>query len=256
MFLIKKLIAHFVMPVPLAVLLVMLGGLLLLRKRQIGRWFVGAGVMVVFLSSWGPVGNALIAPLERHHAPVMDARDYSGVTAVVVLGTGYRSRAELPVTSQLNDTAVVRLMEGVRLYRQLPDARLVLTGGSSSDDSEGAAHGYAKAARALGVPEEDIIILDNPWDTGQEALAVRQNLGEQQVILVTSASHMPRAVRLFQTAGLTPIAAPTRHRSLETEQGLTYWVPSAEHLRKTERALYEYMGMVSVWLLNEAEVGE
>ena len=61
---------------------------------------------------------------------------------------------------------------------------------------------------------------------------------------VTSASHMRRAVRHFERAGLQPIPAPTGFKTggdrLNTP---SYWLPSAGNLRKTERAVYETLGL-------------
>ncbi|ABM61563.1 hypothetical protein, partial [Halorhodospira halophila] len=53
-------------------------------------------------------------------------------------------------------------------------------------------------------------------------------------------------MRHFEAAGLEPIPAPTRHKTgVEARDESSYWVPSAKALRMTERALYEYMGLVA-----------
>jgi uncharacterized SAM-binding protein YcdF (DUF218 family) len=58
---------------------------------------------------------------------------------------------------------------------------------------------------------------------------------------------MPRSVRHFERAGLAPIPSPTHFR---TGRGgphrLSYWVPSSGNLGKTERAIYEYLGLLAV----------
>ncbi|MCG5531223.1 hypothetical protein LRD18_10155 [Halorhodospira halochloris] len=60
---------------------------------------------------------------------------------------------------------------------------------------------------------------------------------------------MPRAVAHFHAAGLDPIPAPTRQKTgLDPRDELDFWVPSAKALRMTERALYEYMGLVAARL--------
>jgi hypothetical protein len=54
-------------------------------------------------------------------------------------------------------------------------------------------------------------------------------------------------MRHFETVELTPIAAPTHYLGEYHEpNGLSYWVPSARHLRKTERAIYEALGLLMV----------
>ncbi len=63
-------------------------------------------------------------------------------------------------------------------------------------------------ARALGVPRSDIIVLSRPKDTEEEALAVKRAIGDAPFLLVTSASHLPRAMIFFRHAGLDPLPAP------------------------------------------------
>jgi len=89
--------------------------------------------------------------------------------------------------------------------------------------------------------------MDTPTDTGQEAHAVREALGEgTSLLLVTSASHMPRAMAHFQAVGLAPIAAPTHYLAYrEDPDTLGYWVPSSQNLYKIERALHETLGMIA-----------
>jgi len=105
--------------------------------------------------------------------------------------------------------------------------------------------GDAAAAQALGVDPARIVVLDTPTDTAREAYALREFLGtEARFVLVTSASHMPRSVQHFERVGLAPIASPTH---VLTGRGrpvrLSYWVPSSDALRKTERAVYETLGL-------------
>ena len=247
-FLLKKIVGTLFMPLPLALLLSVAGGVLLIfRRRRAGGVLVGLALLGVFLASWAPVADGLLGPLESRYPPVLDATRYPRAVAVVVLGSGYNPVPGLPVTSQLSGTGLVRLDEGIILYRQLPGAHLVVSGGSVYGSGT-IAHGYARAARALGVPASDLVKLDTPRDTAEEARAVRTLLGPgRPFLLVTSASHMPRAMRLFRLQGLKPIPAPTRYESLrENRNRFNYLVPSALQLRKTERALHEYMGLLVV----------
>ncbi len=106
---------------------------------------------------------------------------------------------------------MVRLIEGVRLHREIPGSKLILSGDNDS------AEGMATMAEALGVSGEDIVPAFEPRDTEEESQQIAPIVGAQRFILVTSASHMPRAMGLFRKRGLQPIAAPTdylapRHR--------------------------------------------
>lgn len=118
--------------------------------------------------------------------------------------------------------------------------------GGSRIGGPSSAQGYAEAAVALGVSPEAVVRLDHPLDTAQEARAVAALLGDEPFLLVTSASHMARSMRHFRYVGLDPLPAPTFHKAGDPPpRRLGHWLPSARHLRKSERALYEYMGLLA-----------
>jgi uncharacterized SAM-binding protein YcdF (DUF218 family) len=107
----------------------------------------------------------------------------------------------------------------------------------------------ALVAESLGVPANDIVKLDLPVDTEEEATQVAQLVGQQPFILVTSASHMPRAMRFFEAKGLHPIPAPANQLAITTP--MQTWdkiLPSAMFLSHTERAWYETLGSLWQWL--------
>ena len=58
-------------------------------------------------------------------------------------------------------------------------------------------------AESLGVPRSAIITLDSPKDTEEEAAAVKQAIGDVPFLLVTSASHLPRAMIFFENKDCT-----------------------------------------------------
>lgn len=72
-------------------------------------------------------------------------------------------------------------------------------GGENEPRQHGGSRG--EVAESLGVPRSDIIVLDRPKDTEEEALAVKRAIGDAPFLLVTSASHLPRAMIFFRHAG-------------------------------------------------------
>lgn len=236
------------MPVPLAFLVALCGlGLSLAGYRRTSRLMMaGAGIFILLLA-WRPVAEGLLAPLENSYPPLLHPEALAEVAAVVVLGGGWWPDPGRPITSQLNQSSALRLFEGLRLLQGLPKARLVVSGGSQNAERLPLALGFAQAARDMGVPAERILVLDVPLDTAQEAYAVRYALGiGARLVLVTSAAHMPRAMRHFQAVGLNPIPAPTHYltgRGLPTN--LLSWLPSSSSLEKSEVALHEYLGLLA-----------
>ena len=242
----KSLVATLLMPLPVALLLVLGGAWMGLRGWRRTGFVTGfAGLLLLFLAAWSPVADRLLEPLEQAYQPVLDVAALPDITAVVVLGAGWEPDPDWPANTRLSDSSVHRLMEGLRLLEALSEATLVVSGGSRRTDVAPVALGYAAAAQALGVPAERIVVLDTPTDTAQEAYEVWELLGTKaRFLLVTSASHMPRSVRHFERVGLGPIASPTHYRTgRDGPDRLRYWVPSSDALRKTERAVYEYLGL-------------
>lgn len=210
--LIKTLAAHLLMPLPITLALLVLGlVLLVLRIKKAGLGLLVLAMLTLYLASTAPVAHRLLLPLEARYPPVLLLNEQTSISAVVVLGGGWRAHAPWSAVSKLNEGSALRLMEGIRLWRQQPDLPLVVTG-AGRDEAIPIAVGYAEAAISLGVPTNRLLVLEWPTDTGQEAKAVRAALGNGAiVVLVTSASHLPRAMRHFQQVGLVPIAAPTHY---------------------------------------------
>ena len=261
----KLVVSSFLMPVPFVLALVFLGVLFILwHFKKTGVGFILAGAFCLFIFSWAPFADRVLAVFEQDYASFdastskqskfHDKHLNRPVTFVVVLGGGWFPNNHFSASSQLSDSSLARLIEGIRIWRQFPNAQMVVSGASLNQQVLPVALGYRKAAMSLGVPKEHILHLDKPTDTGAEAIAFAdwlhgQNIGDLAKVrfaLVTSASHMPRAMRHFQAAGLNPIAAPTHFMARSIKQDLSYWVPSATHLRKTERAWYEFLASFAV----------
>lgn len=251
----KHLVAALVMPAPIALGLA-LGGLLLLGlgRRRAGRLVLFGAALLLLLMSWRPVAEGLLVPLEGRYPALIGTSGVNQVAAVVVLGAGWWPDPWRPITSQLNQSSALRLFEGLRLLQTLPGARLVVSGGSRNPERLPAALGYAQAARDMGVPAERILILDTPLDTAQEAYAVRDALGTgERLVLVTSAAHMPRAMRHFRAVGLDPIPAPTEYLTGRGSRfSVLSWLPAADNLLKSEHAWHEYLGLLA-WRLDHTD---
>jgi uncharacterized SAM-binding protein YcdF (DUF218 family) len=226
------------------------------RLRRLGRGLVAVGLVVAWALGTTPVADALIRPFESRYAPVLDPRalaEGDAVLWVVVLGGGHTSDLRYPASAQLGSESLFRLVEGIRLYRALPDARLHLSGWGGADPRSNA-QVMAEAAVAMGVPRDHIVEAPTPRDTAEEAAvfaAFLEARGEEgrPFLLVTSAAHLPRAMGYFEAEGLRPIPAPAQAYALERERaGYLRFLPSSRNYLKVERAMYEAAGAVAAWV--------
>jgi uncharacterized SAM-binding protein YcdF (DUF218 family) len=245
-FLVKKIVGPMLYPVPLVLAFLLLGllSLWLRRGSRGGRLLVTLGTGLLIAFTWGPFPDRVARWLEDRYPALRDAQDLTGVRWVVVLGAGHVSDPRLPVTSQLDDSALVRLVEGIRVHRMLAGSKLLLSGGGGADPVPNA-RVMGELARALGVDQRDMVLETVSRDTEEEAVEVLKIIGRERFVMVTSATHMPRSMMLFEAKGMRPIPAPAGHLAKE-RQGLGPgdFFPSAEGLRRVQRSSHEYMGMI------------
>jgi uncharacterized SAM-binding protein YcdF (DUF218 family) len=243
----KHFFASMATPFVIALILVAAAGLCRAAgRRRSAAWLFLCAAATVYLGSLAPVGEVLLTPLESQYPPLaFDAR-LQAIGDIVVLGSGYMPRAGIPVTAALDEDGLVRIVEGLRFARRFPGARLVVSGGASPGYTP-VALGYAELARDFGVAGASLVVLQSPRDTASEARAVAALIGGAPFVLVTSAYHMPRAVKLMQRAGQHPIPAPTGQRvGAFPGRGLHRWLPTAAGMRDTELALHEYLGLAAL----------
>lgn len=246
----KKIITSMILPLGLSLGLVVLGLVLLYgsRERRWGRRLILAGWLVLGVCSLPVVGIALVAPLERqageYAKPVELARQ--GVEVVVVLGGGMVRRMA-PSADQLTSASLVRVHEGVRLWRGLKGASLIVSDGGTYRGVSCASL-MARVARDLGVPQEAVILEDKSLDTEDQAKRLAEMLRGKVFVLVTSAFHVARSRELFVRQGLKPIMAPTDFKALGVSLGVQSFVPSSRGLLLTDRAIKEYLGRLWYWV--------
>ncbi len=254
MFILKKIISAFLNPLPFSLILSFLGLYFLwfTNKQKAGKIMVSVGLVILTLFSYPVVTDALLRPLERKYdafeiessSVVSETVDKPVIKFVVVLGGGHISDPALPLLSQMSMRPVVRLMEGIRIYRKFPGAKLLLSGGGVFDlISE--AELMARVAREMGVPERDIILESKSKDTRDEALFIKPMVGNEPFVLVTTASHIPRSMALFKKLGMNPIASPVGHSIKDGQRfGFNSFFPSTGSIKNAESAIHEYLGMI------------
>lgn len=242
-FILKKIVSTFLMPLPLAVLFILLG-LFFLYKNKIGKAKVTFAFSIVwlFVFSYSPFSNALLHSIESTYPTLHQAS--KDVKYIYVLGGGHTTDDSQPITSQIYPVAVVRLNEGIRIYNQLEGkAKLIVSGYSGLSDPHTHAVMQEKLALVLGVQKEHIILRPSPRDTQEEAVAAKKLCAKDKLILVTSASHMGRAMKFFKHEGLTPIPAPTNHLASTQHPNYTD-IFSSDALVQSRIAVHELIGLL------------
>jgi uncharacterized SAM-binding protein YcdF (DUF218 family) len=114
--------------------------------------------------------------------------------------------------------------DGVAYQRQMRDEWATIRMLSTARNTAEEAAAYAKLAGTLATDGASAADLRAP-------------------VVVSSASHLPRAIAEFQRQGLEPVAAPTAHRATPQRFALPGdFAPEADNLRTTEAAWHEFLG--------------
>ena len=254
-FVISKLVGLAILPEIWLVAVLMLALLALIRGwYRLARWMLGGGVAFVLVAGILPVGELLIQPIEREYptAPTLDRVD-----GIIVLGG-----AENPLASnfwqqpQFND-ASERLTGALELARRFPDARVIAAGGSGSlrgvvvklRGAESTVAGRFFADQGL---DPARLVLENRSRTTAEnarlTLERLQPTAAQHFVLVTSAYHMPRAMRSFENAGWQNLTAwPVDYRSSRFSAGIGWNL--SNNLDLLNKGVKEWVGRIAYKIL-------
>jgi uncharacterized SAM-binding protein YcdF (DUF218 family) len=225
-------------------LLLALGFLLSGWLPRVSRALGAVAVLLLYLLSTPVVANLMVDPLERFHPPLATARG-TGAGAIVVLAAGRVANAPEYGDRDIPDyIALARLRYAAKLYREtgLP----VLVSGGGGQRREPYAVGMARALREeFGIPVQ---WLEDKSSTTAENARFSASILKQhrigRVLLVTDAMHMQRAVLSFRQTELEVVPAPTVFFGFEyTDVSPMHFLPSAEGLRRSYYALYQWLGI-------------
>lgn len=235
-------------PLSLALLLIVLGLLAgLLSWNRLRLWSSALAAAVLFVTLFTTTGSVLLQVLEdripRAELPA------GGPSCVIMLGGGVEAEVIAARGGFEMNQAGDRFIETLRLAREFPKARILVSGGDGSFSGryEGDAAVAARFFTAFGVPAERLIRETASRTTFENVANTRDLLaanGLDRCLLVTSAFHMPRSVGLFRKLGLEVMPWPTDFRTTgHAIPGLDFTQPSTNSQLMTT-ALREWTGLL------------
>ncbi len=243
MFELKKLIASLLMPLPSLIILGFIGLFIVMfsKRRFLGSMAIFLSLCGLLLCSYYPISSSLLMPIERQYKQFSSTN--KNIDFVMVLGHSHVVDSDISPVSELSRNSLMRLAEGIRIYRMYPGSKLIVSGYDGGTDISHARM-MAKVAIALGVSKADILLLEDAKDTWEEAKQAAAFVGQRNLVLVTSASHMERALSEFNFIGLNPVPAPTNYLVAKgIQQPWHKYMPKAEYLYQTEIYWHETLGL-------------
>ena len=230
------------MPLSIILLLLFIAILFYRLKPKLSFSSLLLASALLFFSSFAPLSDTLMTPLEDNYPAF--TKSEKPIDYIIILGGAHRSAKGLPATSQLKSSSLARLVEAVRIYHLHPEAQII-TSGYASDDESSNAEKVKQAAIILGIPKHKILTENFPQDTEEEAQLIAPRVLNRNVVLVTSASHLPRAMAYFKKYGVNAIPAPASPSVKDNGQkAWSYYLPHVTKLQQTTGAWYEALGRI------------
>ena len=229
-------------PVVIVILLMVFGAIF---KRHS---LIYLAALILYFGSTPIVATSLMKCLEGNQVRLSE-EDAKPADAIVVLG-GMLSSVQTRQGVGFEWIDPDRFFGGVDLAIANKAHYLIFSGGKLPWEKGSISEGAFLKQKALsyGIFDNRILVTKSVQNTYDEALAVNEllkyqlGLGPKTIILVTSASHMSRAARLFERAGLVVTPYPVDFRVSISDLTPISFMPSAYALKDVEFSLREFMG--------------
>ena len=248
-FVLSKTVGYLMMPSNLLMAIGLIGLVLLFtRFRRLASWLVVTSLVLMAVVGYSPLGRLLLLPLEQRF-PAWDA-SRGAPDGIVVLGGAISPNISVARGSVALNGSAERLTVTAELARRYPNARIIFTGGSASLDPTVPLEAplAVKEFEALGVPHDRITAEEQSRNTIENAvfshLLANPKPGERWV-LVTSASHMPRAIGAFRAAGFPVEAYPVNWHTTGRRDASELFVSFTGGLAMTDYAVHEWFGLAA-----------
>lgn len=254
MLLLRKILMQFIFPPGVIIIaILLLYFLLIYRKKKIATIFtVFLATLLFLLSSW--LGELLfLKPLEDKYifnsGISRDSVNFAHPVIVVLAGdlvTG--SLLAGAGNAEVGEITLVRLLGAYFLYQKM-ECPILVSGGTVPGFAGNipAADSMKQLLVDLGISAEDILKETQSSTTVENAsftLDLIRRYGFQEVILVTSAVHMPRAMFAFQNDDIVIFPAPVGFLYENIQPGIINLLPNSSSWGHNLRALHEWIGLL------------
>jgi uncharacterized SAM-binding protein YcdF (DUF218 family) len=223
---------------------------------RLGRAVTTAGILLLTVACFLPLGAALIRPLEDRFPVVPET--FAAPAGIIVLGGALDELLSETRGQPSLIEGAARLTAAVTLARHYPQARLVFTGGSASltKETPGEARGVHKLWLDLGVPDSQMSFEDRSRNTWENALFTRDLVAPkpgERWLLVTSAWHMPRAMGIFRHVGFDVTAYPVDFLTFGDARDWAVTPAVLDELTMMNFAIHEWVGLAAYRLTGKTD---
>jgi uncharacterized SAM-binding protein YcdF (DUF218 family) len=178
------------------------------RQSRAGHRLLICGAALFLIILFSPLAPYFIWNLERQYPPLLEPPELPKIDRIVILAGYAEEYPGIPVTSSVSEQTVASMSEGLRLYRLVPKAKLIVSGGVLKKGERPVAAVMADFLQQMGVTKQDIIVEGKSQNTYENLQEVKKLLELAPFILVASGCDMRRAMAVARMLQMNPIPAP------------------------------------------------
>ena len=228
-----------------------------LSKPQLCKRFLMLALADLLIVGWLPTSEIFLRALEDSVPKVtltqMSERDFGGI---IILGGAIEGgviaadRGEVSIYSSAE-----RVTKAFELIRQYPDLPFIFSGfsGRLSPKGMSEADAFKQLITEQGLPEKNAHYEKQSRNTYENVLLMKPIILELEVhqpskpwLLITSASHMYRSLKIFQKQGIAVIPVPVDYQTshslrwgkFDLEDGMQNW----------NKFMHEGIGLLAYWI--------
>ncbi|MBP9743287.1 MAG: YdcF family protein [Burkholderiales bacterium] len=239
---VHRLLQSFFLPPFNAIIIIIIGIILTNFRKKTGIIIALLGILLLYIQAT-PIMAYWIS--KKYELPPLTSQEFQSSQAIVILGGGVnRKGPEYTLDANVSKATLIRLNYAVFLAKQDPTKLIIPSGGYTGNIRE------ADLMRELLIDiykvTNPIIVENQSRNTDENAkfaanILLARNI--KNVIIVTQAFHMRRAMMLFHKYGLNPVAGSTDYYT--DDNALTpalMFIPNAGAMHQVATIYHEILG--------------
>jgi len=251
-FVLSKILFYVIMPA-VWMLVLLLWAVFSPTKRK--KILIALTVVYLFFSN-GYLANKLLHTWELQPCPIKEVKHHR----LAVILTGVTNYGQEPYDRVYFNRGADRILHPLQLYRMGKIDKILITGGTTPAKDTVLIESLQLRQVLLyaGVDSNDIYVETKALNTRENALfsapIIKKLVGNEPVLLVTSAFHMRRSLGCFEKMGVKCDAFPVDFRVTNSFFGLANFFPTFVAFTHWEMMVHEVSGFIvykmmgySVW---------
>ena len=257
-FILSKTVQFCIEPLNWVIIFIFFGLLFLsLRKPHLCKRFLVFALLDLLIIRWLPTSEVFLRSLENA-IPKMDIAKLSEneIGGIIILGGAIEGgeialdRGEISIYSSAE-----RVTKAFQLIRKYPDLPFIFSGFSGRITPRGVseADAFKQLIQEQGLASRDGYYENQSRNTYENAVFIKPMIVELEKgrpakpwLLVTTASHMYRSVKIFQKQGLNVIPVPVDYQTANSLQWTAFDL--VDGAQNWNNLAHEIIGLFAYWI--------